>query len=1098
MSDTKSGDDKTLSVTPKKTLSLKPGGNASPATVRQSFSHGRTNNVVVETKKRKFSKPEDAAKPAAPAAGAAAPAGATARPALTPAQQAALARAAENPQAPVPPDVPLAAKPAAPVAEAAAPAPTPVAEAPAPGPAASAPAPEPVKAEAPVAPAPQAEPVAPAAPVAEAPSEPVAAAAAPAPTPVSPPEPPRADTLKPTAPESTKAAQAPAAPAPTGTARPATGAPARPGQPAGRTDGHRPAGSQGAARPGQPAGARPGQSGAYGQQRPGQGPAGQQRPGQPGRPGQPQGNRPGAPAQNAAPGAKQPRGAVLSDLSSKEMDARRRALILAQQREVEDRRLFQIEEARRVAEDERRRAEREESERRQAEELARVEMEAAARKKAEEDAARRAAARPQTTGRAKPAEVIPGPPPVDDGLGLRPAGRTDLTKKTRADDEDDRRGPAGARRGPPGRTPVVEAPKPTRSRTGDDRRGAGRVNVERALSDEDARGRSLSSMRRRQEKFKRSQQNQQREKISREVIIPETITIQELANRMSERAVDVIKYLMAQGQMMKPGDVIDADLAEIIATEFGHTPRRVAESDVETGIFDVASNPEKLVSRPPVVTIMGHVDHGKTSLLDAIRKTSVVSGEAGGITQHIGAYQVERDGHLISFIDTPGHEAFTAMRARGAQATDIAILVVAADDSVMPQTIESISHAKAAGVPIIVAINKIDKPGADAQKVRTNLLQHEVFVESMGGEVLDVEVSAKAGTNLDKLLEAILLQAEILDLKADPERTAEGVVIEAQLDRGRGPVATALVQAGTLKQGDIVVAGDQWGRVRALVDDKGRQLKTAGPSTPVEILGMQGTPLAGDRFAVVKDEAQAREITEYRQRLTRDKAVAKSAGQRGSLEQMMMTLQDSGLKTFPLLIKGDVQGSVEAINVALEKLGTDEVQARIVHSGAGAITESDVQLAATSKAAIIGFNVRANAQARQAAEREGIEIRYYNIIYDLVDDVKQAMSGLLSPERRETFLGNAEILEVFQITKVGKVAGCRVTEGKVERGAGVRLIRDGVVIHEGTLKTLKRFKDEVAEVPGGQECGMAFQNYDDIRVGDIIENFRVEHIARSL
>ncbi|WP_082659520.1 translation initiation factor IF-2, partial [Aureimonas sp. AU40] len=828
------------------------------------------------------------------------------------------------------------------------------------------------------------------------------------------------------------------------------------------------------------------------------GPAGANngRPGQPNRPGQPQTGARG-PAQNAAPGARQPRGAVLSDLSSKEMDARRRALELAKQREVEDRRLFQLEEARRIAEDDRRRAEREESERRQAEEAARLEMEAAARKKAEEDAARRAAARPQTTGRAKPAEVIPGPPPVDDGLGLRPAGRTDLTKKTRADDEDDRRGPAGARRGPPGRAVVVEAPKPTRSRT-DDRRGAGRVNVERALSDDDARGRSLSSMRRRQEKFKRSQQNQAREKISREVIIPETITIQELANRMSERAVDVIKYLMAQGQMMKPGDVIDADLAEIIATEFGHTPRRVAESDVETGIFNLASDPEKLVSRPPVVTIMGHVDHGKTSLLDAIRKTSVVSGEAGGITQHIGAYQVEQDGHLISFIDTPGHEAFTAMRARGAQATDIAILVVAADDSVMPQTIESISHAKAAGVPIIVAINKIDKPGADPQKVRTNLLQHEVFVESMGGEVLDVEVSAKAGTNLDKLLEAIILQAEILDLKADPERTAEGVVIEAQLDRGRGPVATALVQAGTLRQGDIVVAGDQWGRVRALVDDKGRQLKSAGPSTPVEILGMQGTPGAGDRFAVVKDEAQAREITEYRQRLTREKAVAKSAGQRGSLEQMMMTLQDTGLKTFPLLIKGDVQGSVEAINVALEKLGTDEVQARIVHSGAGAITESDVQLAATSKAAIIGFNVRANAQARQAAEREGIEIRYYNIIYDLVDDVKQAMSGLLSPERRETFLGNAEILEVFHITKVGKVAGCRVTEGKVERGAGVRLIRDGVVIHEGTLKTLKRFKDEVSEVPGGQECGMAFQNYDDIRQGDIIENFRVEHIARTL
>ncbi|WP_425285165.1 translation initiation factor IF-2 [Aureimonas jatrophae] len=780
------------------------------------------------------------------------------------------------------------------------------------------------------------------------------------------------------------------------------------------------------------------------------------------------------------------------------MDARRRALILAQQREAEDRRLFQIEEARRVAEDERRRAEREESERRQAEEAARLELEAAARRKAEEDAARRAANKPVArSGAGAGANVIPGPPPVDDGLGLRPAGRTDLTKKTRADDDDDRRR-AGPGRGP-ARGPAADAAKPTRARTGDDRRGAGgRVDVGRALSDEDARGRSLSSMRRRQEKFKRSQQNQQREKIAREVIIPETITIQELANRMSERAVDVIKYLMAQGQMMKPGDVIDADLAELIASEFGHTVRRVAESDVETGIFDIASNPEKMVSRPPVVTIMGHVDHGKTSLLDAIRKTNVVSGEAGGITQHIGAYQVEQDGHKISFIDTPGHAAFTAMRARGAQATDIAILVVAADDSVMPQTIESISHAKAAGVPIIVAINKIDKPGADPNKVRTNLLQHEVFVESMGGEVLDVEVSAKNGTNLDKLLEAIILQAEILDLKADPDRTAEGVVIEAQLDRGRGAVATALVQAGTLKTGDIVVAGDQWGRVRALIDDKGKQLKTAGPSTPVEILGMQGTPGAGDRFAVVKDEAQAREIAEYRQRLAREKAVAKSAGQRGSLEQMMSQLQSSGLKTFPLVIKGDVQGSVEAIGTALEKLGTDEVQARIVHSGAGAITESDVQLAATSTAAIIGFNVRANAQARQLAEREGIEIRYYNIIYDLVDDVKQAMSGLLSPERRETFLGNAEILEVFHITKTGKVAGCRVTEGKVERGAGVRLIREGVVIHEGTLKTLKRFKDEVAEVPGGQECGMAFQNYEDIRQGDVIECFRVEHVARSL
>jgi translation initiation factor IF-2 len=495
---------------------------------------------------------------------------------------------------------------------------------------------------------------------------------------------------------------------------------------------------------------------------------------------------------------------------------------------------------------------------------------------------------------------------------------------------------------------------------------------------------------------------------------------------------------------------------------------------------------------------MGHVDHGKTSLLDAIRNANVVSGEHGGITQHIGAYQVEQDGQKITFIDTPGHAAFTAMRARGAQATDIAILVVAADDSVMPQTIESISHAKAAGVPIIVAINKIDKPTADPQKVRTQLLQHEVFVESMGGEVLDVEVSAKNRTNLDKLLEAILLQAEILDLKANPDRTAEGVVIEAKLDKGRGPVATVLVQTGTLKPGDIIVAGNEWGRVRALVNDHGEQVKEAPPSMPVEILGLQGTPQAGDRFAVVENEARAREISEYRQRMARDKAVARQAGQRGSLEQMMSQLQTSGLKEFPLVIKGDVQGSIEAIVAALDKLGTDEVRARIVHSGAGAITESDVSLAETSGAVILGFNVRANKQARSAAEAMGIEIRYYNIIYDLVDDIKAAMSGLLSPERRETFLGNAEILEVFNITKVGKVAGCRVTEGKMERGAGVRLIRDDVVIHEGTLKTLKRFKDEVSEVPVGQECGMAFANYEDIRAGDVIEAFRVEMVTRSL
>ncbi|RVG46638.1 translation initiation factor IF-2, partial [Sinorhizobium meliloti] len=699
---------------------------------------------------------------------------------------------------------------------------------------------------------------------------------------------------------------------------------------------------------------------------------------------------------------------------------------------------------------------------------------------------RRAETRPQP-GRAAPA-ATPGAP---DGAALR--GR----RGTESEEDERRRSGAGA---PRGKVVRPEPAKPAPRAKGDEGRRQGKLTLTTAAVDEDGsqRGRSLSAMRRRQEKFKRSQMQETREKISREVVLPETITIQELSQRMSERAVDVIKFLMKEGQMMKPGDLIDADLAELIAGEFGHTVKRVSESDVEEGIFNISDVDDDMQSRPPIVTIMGHVDHGKTSLLDAIRHANVVAGEAGGITQHIGAYQVEQNGQKITFIDTPGHAAFTAMRARGAQATDIAVLVVAADDSVMPQTIESINHAKAAGVPIIVAINKIDKPSANPQKVRTELLQHEVFVESMGGEVLDVEVSAKNQTNLDKLLEAILLQSEILDLKANPNRTAEGTVVEAELDRGRGAVATVLVQKGTLTPGQIIVAGDQWGRVRALVNDKGEHVKAAGPSTPVEVLGLSGTPAAGDRFAVVESESRAREISEYRQRLAREKAVARQSGSRGSLEQMMTQLQTSGVKEFPLVIKGDVQGSIEAISGALDKLGTDEVRARIVHSGAGGITESDVSLAEASNAAIIGFNVRANKQARDASERAGIEIRYYNIIYDLVDDVKAAMSGLLSPERRETFLGNAEILEVFNITKVGKVAGCRVTEGKVERGVGVRLVRDNVVIHEGKLKTLKRFKDEVSEVQSGQECGMAFENYEDIRAGDTIECFRVEHVTRTL
>jgi translation initiation factor IF-2 len=550
--------------------------------------------------------------------------------------------------------------------------------------------------------------------------------------------------------------------------------------------------------------------------------------------------------------------------------------------------------------------------------------------------------------------------------------------------------------------------------------------------------------------------------------------------------------------MLKITDVIDADTAQLIAEEMGHTVKRVSEADVVEGLFDAADDESHLQSRPPVVTIMGHVDHGKTSLLDSIRQTDVVSGEAGGITQHIGAYQVTtKSGAKVTFIDTPGHAAFTAMRARGAKVTDLVVLVVAADDGVKPQTVEAINHARAGKVPMIVAINKIDKSDAKPERVRSELLQHEVQVESLGGETLEVEVSATKKTNLDKLLEVIALQAEILDLKANPDRAAEGTVIEAKLDRGRGPVATVLVQRGTLNVGDIIVAGADWGRVRALVTDQGKQVETAGPSMPVEVLGFTGTPEAGDRLAVVENEARAREITDYRQRERREKS---AAGMKtgSSLEQMMSQLKTAGRKEFPLLIKGDVQGSVEAIVSALEKLNTDEVMARVLHAGVGAITESDVTLAETSGAAIIGFNVRAHKEAREKAERSGNEIRYYNIIYNLVDDVKGAMSGLLAPTLRETALGKAEILEVFDVSKVGKVAGCRVTEGKVERGANVRLIRDDIVIHEGKLSTLKRFKDDAREVLAGQECGMSFEAYEDIRKGDIIECYRVESVKRTL
>ncbi len=705
---------------------------------------------------------------------------------------------------------------------------------------------------------------------------------------------------------------------------------------------------------------------------------------------------------------------------------------------------------------------------------------------------------PRAGGRPQEIKInIPRPPsPADRGTEV-----TKPTKEVRPEPrvrpvadtgEDDDRGALVKRGGKVVRVNVPKGPV-------EEKRERIKLTINNAF-DQQQRERSMASLKRKREreKLKAMGIQQPRDKIVREVVIPEAITIQELSNRMTERGVDVIKLLMKQGAMHKITDVIDADTAELIVTEFGHTPKRVSEADVEIGFVGEKDVDENLEPRAPVVTIMGHVDHGKTSLLDAIRSANVVAGEAGGITQHIGAYQVATpSGDKVTFIDTPGHAAFTAMRARGAKVTDIVVLVVAADDGVMPQTIEAINHAKSAGVPIIVAINKIDKPQAEPNRVRTELLSHEIVVESMGGETLEVPVSALKHTNLDKLLEAIHLQAEILDLKANPNRSAEGVVIEAKLEKGRGPVGTVLVQRGTLKVGDIVVAGTAWGRVRALIDDKGDNVATAGPSVPVEILGFDSAPEAGDQIAVVENEARAREITDYRLRKRRE--TLGSAGTPRTLEQMMQNIKDAaGKKEFTLLIKGDVQGSVEAIAGALAKLGTDEVAARIVHSAVGQITESDVALANAAKAIIVGFNVRANAQAKQAADSQGIEIRYYNIIYDLVDDVKAAMSGLLAPTKREIFLGYASIKQVFNISKVGKVAGCLVTEGKVERGAKVRLLRDKVVIHEGTLSILKRFKDEVKEVPSGQECGMAFANYQDIREGDEIECFQVEIVKRTL
>jgi len=775
-------------------------------------------------------------------------------------------------------------------------------------------------------------------------------------------------------------------------------------------------------------------------------------------------------------------GVVLRTLTEDERSARASALADAKVRDVEERRLAEAEAKRRASKEGIEQAEREAAEARRKAEEERHRQDEEAKRKAELEAKKRFG-EAETKPAAAPARA-PVPPARAPGVA--------------ADASDEDEGPRQIRRGPGGAVRPATPPKTTHKPAPAKERG--RLTLVTALNADEVRERSIASFRRRTQRLKGHASNEPKEKLIREVIIPEAINIQELANRMSERAVDVIRLLMKQGAMHKITDVIDADTAQLIAEEMGHSVKRVAASDVEEGLFDIVDDSTDTEPRSPVVTVMGHVDHGKTSLLDALRHANVVSGEAGGITQHIGAYQVTspESGKKITFIDTPGHAAFTAMRARGAKVTDIVVLVVAADDGVMPQTIEAINHAKAAKVPMIVAINKIDKPDSKPERVRTELLQHEVQVESLGGEVVDVEVSAKNKTNLDKLLEMIALQAELLDLKTNAERPAEGTVIEAKLDRGRGPVATVLVQRGTLRIGDIIVAGAEMGRVRALISDQGETISEAGPSVPVEVLGFNGPPEAGDRLAVVENEARARQVTSYRAHQKRENAAASISGMRGSLEQMMSQLKTSGRKEFPLIVKADVQGSLEAILGSLEKLGTDEVAARILHAGVGGISESDVTLAEGFNAAIIGFSVRANKEAAAAAKRNGIEIRYYNIIYDLVDDIKKAMSGLLAPTLRETMLGNAQILEVFNISKVGKVAGCRVTDGTVERGANVRLIRDNVVVHEGKLSTLKRFKDEVKEVQSGQECGMAFENYGDMRVGDVIECYRVETIQRSL
>ncbi len=785
---------------------------------------------------------------------------------------------------------------------------------------------------------------------------------------------------------------------------------------------------------------------------------------------------PGAPADaKTAEEAAEP---SIRKLTEEEKAARLHA-VLAHGTEEEKRRLEAAEEAKRLEEEARRN--REEQERRKAEEERRK-AEEEVKRKAEEEARRREEA--ETSKRAAAPAAPEAEVPVPTPQVAEPAAAPEEAEPRKK----------------PGKS---EAKRKSTGARGEPRRRAGKLTISQALEEGDGneRVRSLASVRRQREREKQqaleSLQSGEIKKTIREVVIPESISVQDLAQRMAVRGADVVKSLMKMGVMATINQVIDTDTAELIVEEFGHRAKRVSESDVEVGLTGTEDAAEHMAPRAPVVTVMGHVDHGKTSLLDALRQSDVAAKEAGGITQHIGAYQITvNSGDHITFIDTPGHAAFSEMRARGANVTDLVVLVVAADDGVMEQTKEAIAHAKAAEVPMIVAINKCDRPDATPDRVRTELLSEDIQVESMGGEVLDVEVSAVAKTGLEKLEEAILLQSELLELKANPKRTAVGTVIEAKLEQGRGPVATVLVERGTLRVGDIFVAGAEWGRVRAMINDRGQQVKEAGPSVPVEVLGLQGTPLAGDDLIAVENEARAREVADFRTRQRKQSTAAGAA--RSTVEQMFQSISAGEAKELPIVIKGDVQGSVEAIATALERLATEEVKVRVLHTGVGGINESDVTLANASDGFIIGFNVRANPQARALARRDGVDIRYYSVIYNVIDDAKGLLSGMLAPTQREVFLGNAEIREVFSISKTGKVAGCYITEGMVKRGAKVRLLRDDVVIHEGALKTLRRFKEDVREVKEGYECGMAFESYSDIQVGDVIECFELEEVARAL